>query len=152
MTDYALGKGGGRHSHEPTGQTVYWQTSVKNLSAHSRWVICVSDHSDGPAQTSDISFAVRNGFPSYLDGDLECVGSVCACTRWCAASSLVLCSWSSNFLFIFSPKVGVSFTSLKVRLLINLPGLAVKMGGSRLLINLRQIMYLKEKKKKFVDR
>lgn len=62
------------------------------------------------------------------------------CHRWFCVHGAAI------FYLFFWPKVGVSFMSPKVRFLINLPGLAVKMGGSGLLINLREIMYLKKKK------
>ena len=69
VTDHTLGERVG-YGCEPTGQSVCWHTRVKNRTAHSCWVICVLYHSDGCEQTSDISFPVRNEFPSYLDGDL----------------------------------------------------------------------------------
>lgn len=51
---------------------------MKNQNAHSHWVIFVLDHPDGCKEPFDISFCVRNGFPSYLDGDWACVdGFVC---------------------------------------------------------------------------
>lgn len=64
-------------SREPTGQSVYWDTSVKNQDAHSCWVIWVLHHSDGCARTFDISFFDGNAFPSYLDGDLLCEAAFC---------------------------------------------------------------------------
>lgn len=122
----------GGYSHEPTGQSVYWQRSVKNQSAHLCWVICVSDHSDGCAQTFDISFAVRNGFPSYLDGDLVCEGCVCACTRWRAVSVLFL-HFAVLFLCLRKrdvAKIRINLMLIIVLLahLINLSWLAVEMG------------------------
>lgn len=50
MTDYALGE------RQPAN-VLALPTSVKDPNAHSRWVICAWDHSDGCERTFDISFS-----------------------------------------------------------------------------------------------
>lgn len=116
----------GGHSHGPTGQSVYWQTSVKNQRAHLWWVICVWDHSDGGRADLLTSHSLSEmDFHLILDGDFVREGPVCAWARCCAVSVLFLLLWKRDFTNI---SWNVMWLMVQLTDLINLSWLFVEVG------------------------